>query len=174
VVNGYVPVENLTSAIRAAIREVSPNQALFRVSTMKGVVETSLANQRLYAFLLGIFGAIGALLAIAGIYSVIAYLVALRTREFGIRMALGANSGRVLALVMCRGAVVVAVGLAFGIGGGAALTRVLHTLLYGVSANDPATFVSTAALLGSVALLACLIPATRAARVDPAIALRVE
>jgi predicted permease len=174
VVSGYVPVENLTSAIRAAIREVSPNQALFRVSMMKRVVENSVASQRLYAFLLGIFAVVGALLAAAGIYSVIAYLVALRTREFGIRMALGASSDRVLALVMCRGAVIVAVGLALGIAGGAALTRVLRSLLYGVGANDPATFVTTAALLGSVALFACLIPAARATRVDPVIALRVE
>jgi putative ABC transport system permease protein len=98
----------------------------------------------------------------------------LRTREFGIRMALGADSSRVLALVMCRGAVVVASGLAFGIAGAAALTRVLGTLLYGVGASDPATFVSTAALLAAVALLACVIPAARAARVDPAVALRVE
>jgi ABC-type antimicrobial peptide transport system permease subunit len=174
VVSGHVPVENLTSAIRAAIREVSPNSALFQVLAMKRVVEDSLANQRLYAFLLGIFAGIGALLAIAGVYSVTAYLVALRTREFGIRMALGADSGRVLALVMCRGAVVVALGLAFGIGGAAALTRVLRTLLYGVGASDPATFVWTAALLAAVAFLACVIPATRAARVAPAIALRVE
>ncbi len=174
VVSGHVPVENLTSAIRAAIREVSPNSALFQVLAMKRVVEDSLANQRLYAFLLGIFAGIGALLAIAGVYSVTAYLVALRTREFGIRMALGADSGRVLALVMCRGAVVVALGLAFGIAGAAALTRVLRTLLYGVGAGDPATFVWTAALLAAVALLACVIPATRAARVAPAIALRIE
>jgi putative ABC transport system permease protein len=174
VVSGRVPVENLASAIRAAIREVSPNQALFQVSTMKRVVENSLANQRLYTFLLGIFAGIGALLAVAGVYSVIAYLVALRTREFGIRMALGADSGRVLGLVMFRGVVVVALGLAFGIAEAAALTRVLRTQVYGVSASDPATFASTAALLAAVALLACIIPATRAARVDPVVALRVE
>jgi predicted permease len=174
VVSGYLPVENLTSAIRAAIREVSPTQALFQVSTMKRVVEDSLANQRLYAWLLGLFAATGALLAAAGIYGVIAYLVALRTREFGIRMALGADSGGVLALVMRRGAVVVALGLAFGMTGAAALTRVLRTLLYGVEAIDLATFGSTAALLAAVALFACLIPAIRAARVDPATALRVE
>ncbi len=174
VVSGHVPVENLTSAIRAAIREVSPAKALFQVSTMQRVLENSLANQRLYAWLLGLFAAIGVLLAAAGIYGVIAYLVALRTREFGIRMALGADAGGVLALVMGRGAVVVGLGLAFGMAGAAALTRVLGTLLYGVGAIDPATFGSTAALLGAVASFACLIPAIRAARVDPAIALRVE
>jgi putative ABC transport system permease protein len=172
VVSGQVPVENLTAAIRAAIREINPAQALFQVSTMKRVVENSLANQRLYAWLLGLFAATGALLAVAGIYGVIAYLVALRTREFGIRMALGADSARVLALVMYRGAVVVALGLAFGMAGAAALTRVLRTLLYGVGIIDPATFGSTAVLLAAVALFACLIPAIRAARVDPAIALR--
>ncbi len=174
VVSGHVPVENLTPAIRAAIREVSPTQALFQVSTMQRVVENSLANQRLYAWLLGLFAATGALLAVAGVYGVVAYLVALRTREFGIRMALGADSGGVVALVMCRGAVVVALGLAFGMAGAAALTRVLRTLLYGVDATDPATFGSTAVLLAAVALFACLIPAIHAARIDPAIALRVE
>ncbi len=174
VVSGHVPVENLTSAIRAAIREVSPAQALFQVSTMQRVVENSLANQRLYAWLLGLFAATGALLAVAGIYGVIAYLVALRTREFGIRMALGSDAAGVLTLVMCRGAVVVALGLAFGMAGAAALTRVLRTLLYGVDAIDPATFGSTAVLLAAVALFACLIPAIRAASVDPALALRAE
>jgi ABC-type antimicrobial peptide transport system permease subunit len=89
-------------------------------------------------------------------------------------MALGADSSGVFALVMCRGGLVVALGLAFGMAGAAALTRLLRTLLYGVDALDPATFGSTAALLAAVALLACLIPAIRAARVDPAIALRVE
>jgi predicted permease len=174
VVSGHVPVENLASAIRAAIREVSPNQALFQVWTMKRVVENSLANQRLYACLLGLFAAVGTLLAVAGTYGVIAYLVALRTREFGIRMALGADSGGVLGLVMCRGAVLVALGLAFGMAGAAALTRVLRTLLYGVDAIDPATFGSMAALLAAAALSACLIPAIRAACVDPAVALRIE
>ncbi len=174
VVSGYVPVENLTSAIRAAIREVSPEQALFQISTMKRVVEDSLTNQRLYAWLLGLFAATGTLLAVAGTYGVIAYLVALRTREFGIRMALGAGPGRVLSLVMGRGAAVVVLGLAFGMAAAAALTRVLQTLLYEIDPGDPATFGSTAVLLAAVALSACLIPAIRAARVDPAIALRVE
>src|SRR6185436_13188876 len=102
---------------RAAIREVSPGQALFRVATMQQVIEESLATPRLYTWLLGLFAALGTLLAVAGIYGVIAYLVALRTREFGIRMALGADSGRVVRMVMQRGAVLVALGLALGLGG---------------------------------------------------------
>lgn len=128
----------------------------------------------MYGWLLDLFAATGALVAAAGIYGVVACHVALRTREFGIRMALGANSGGVLALVMRRGAVVVALGLAFGVAGAAALTRVLRTLIYGVDALDPATFRYTAVLLAVVALFACLVPAIRAARIDPAIALRVE
>jgi predicted permease len=174
VVSGHVPVERLTSAVRAAVREVSPNQALFRVETMQRVVESSLAGQRLYTWLLSIFAGIGALLAIAGIYGVVAYLVALRTREFGIRMALGADAGRVLAMVMRRGAFVVGLGLAFGVAGAAALTRLLGAILYGVTATDPATFAAMAIVLAGAALAACFVPAVRAARVDPAVALRVE
>jgi predicted permease len=174
VVSGHIPVENLVSPLRAAIREVSPNQALFRVATMRRVIETSLAQQRLYTWLLGLFAAIGTLLAVAGIYGVIAYLVTLRTREFGIRMAIGADAARVVRLVMRRGAVTVALGLAIGILGAVLLTRALRTLLYGVTPTDPATFAAMAALLAAVALSACLIPARRAAKVDPAVALRVE
>ncbi len=174
VVSGNVPVEGLTAAIRSAVHEVSPGQALFRFSTMKAVRETSLTRQRLYTWLLGLFAGIGALLAVAGIYGVVAYLVNLRTREFGIRMALGAEPGNVLGMVMRRGAVVVGLGLLLGAAGAAMLTRVLQSLLYGVGATDPATFVVMAGLLSAAALAACLLPATRAARVDPAVALRVE
>jgi predicted permease len=174
VVSGHVPVENLTAAVRAAVREVSPSQSLFRVETMKRVVDQSLGTQRLYTWLLTLFAAIGALLAVAGIYGVVAYLVALRTREFGIRMALGADSGRVLAMVMRRGAGVVAIGLAVGAAGAIALTRLLGSILYGVTATDPSTFAAMGGVLAAVALAACLLPAIRASRVDPAGALRVE
>jgi len=174
VVRGYGPPETLIGPIRAAIREVSPGQALFRVATMRQVIEESLASQRLYTWLLGLFAAMGTLLAGAGIYGVMAYLVALRTREFGIRMALGADTGRVLGMVMQRGALLVGLGLAIGIGGAVTLTRVLQGLLYGLAATDPVTFGTMAALLAAVALSACLAPARRAARVDPSIALRSE
>lgn len=116
----------------------------------------------------------GTLLAAAGIYGVIAYLVALRTREFGIRMALGADTGRVLRLVMNRGAVLIALGLTLGIGGAAALTKVLRGVLYGVESNDPATFAIMSVVLAAAALASCLAPARRPARVDPAVALRSE
>jgi predicted permease len=174
VVRGQGPPEALVGAIRAAIREVSPGQALFRVATMRQVIEESLATPRLYTWLLGLFAALGTLLAVAGIYGVIAYLVALRTREFGIRMALGADAGRVVRMVMRRGAVLVALGLALGLGGAAMLTRVLRGVLYGVAPTDPATFGTMAAVLAAAALAACLAPARRAARVDPSVALRSE
>jgi putative ABC transport system permease protein len=164
----------LAGLIRGAVHGASPRQALFRVATMQQVIEESLANPRLYAWLLGLFAAIGLLLAVAGIYGVIAYLVAARTREFGIRMALGADAGRVLRLVMGRGVVLVALGLVLGIGGAAALTRTLRGLLYGVGNTDPATFGAMAAALAAVALVACLAPARRASRVGPAVALRAE
>ncbi len=174
VVRGTGPPEALTGLIRAAVREVSPDQALFRVATMQQVIEESLANPRLYTWLLGLFAAMGMLLAVAGIYGVITYLVTLRTQEFGIRMALGADIGRVVRLVMSRGALLIAIGLALGIGGAATLTSVLRGLLYGVAATDPITFGTVAAVLAAVALSACLVPARRAALVDPAITLRSE
>jgi predicted permease len=174
VVRGNGPPELLASEIRTALREVSPGQALFRVATMRGVIEASLANARLYAWLAGLFAAMATLLAIAGIYGVIAYLVALRTREFGIRMALGADAGRVLRLVMNGGARLIGLGLAVGIGAAAALTRALRGVLYGVAATDVGTFATMAALLATVALAACLVPGLQATRVDPSTALRAE
>jgi predicted permease len=166
--------ETIAGHVRAAVREVSPGQALFRIATMRQVIEDSIANPRLYTWLLGLFAAMATLLAVAGIYGVVNYLVALRTREFGIRMALGADAGQVLRLVMRRGALLIALGLALGIAGAAAMTKVLRGVLYGVEATDPVTFSAMAALLAAVALAACLVPARRASRVDPAVALRTE
>jgi len=174
VVRGSRPAKALVGAIRSAVREVNPGQALFRVATMQQVIEESLANPRLYMWLLALFAGMGTLLAGAGIYGVIAYLVALRTREFGIRMALGADPGRVLRLVMKRGVLLTTLGLALGVGGAAMLTKVLRGMLYGVAATDPVTFGAMASVLAVVALAACLAPARRAALVDPAVALRSE
>jgi predicted permease len=174
VVRGSGSVIDLAGAIRAAVQEASPGQALFRVATMEQVVDESLASPRLYMWLLAAFAAIGALMAVAGIYGVVAYLVALRTREFGIRMALGADAAHVSRLVMRRGVQLTGLGLALGIGGATLLTSVLQTLLYGVGATDPGTFGAMAALLAAAALAACLAPARRAAQSDPAVALRSE
>ena len=174
VVRGSGPAKALVGAIRAAVREVSPGQALFRVKTMEQVIDESLAKPRLYMFLLSLCAGLGTLLALAGIYGVIAYLVALRTTEFGIRMALGADTGQVLRLVMNRGALLIALGLALGFGGAATLTKVLRGLLYGVETTDPITFGTMAVVLASVALAACLVPARRAALLDPAVALHRE
>ena len=174
VVRGHGPPEALVGAIRSAIREVSPGQALFRVATMRRVIEDSLAHPRLYAWLLGLFAAMGTLLAAAGIYGVISYLVARRTREFGIRMALGADSAHVLFMVIHRGALLTGLGLVAGISGAILLTRVLRSLLYGVAPLDPPTFIMMAVVLAAAALSACLMPARRAARVNPSVALRSE
>ena len=174
VVRSAAPAASVSGAIRQAIHEVNPGQALFRIESMPEVIDDTLATPRLYAWLLGLFAAMGTLLAVAGIYGVIAYLVALRNREFGIRMALGADAVGIARFVMARGASLAALGLVLGAGGAFALTRVLRSTLYGVGATDPATYVSVAVLLGIFALAACLVPACRAARVAPAVALRCE
>ena len=174
VVRGYGPPERMLGAIRAAVREVRPTQALFQVATMQNVIEESLATPRLYAWLFGVFAAMGTLLALAGIYGVISYLVSQRTHEFGIRMALGADSAGILRLVMSRSALLTALGLGIGIAGAAWLTRVLRSVLYGVAPTDLGTFAVVAAILGTVALGACLVPAGRAARVNPSVALRCD
>jgi putative ABC transport system permease protein len=174
VVRAPAATGGLAAAVRAAVREVNPGLAVFQVAAMREVVDASLARHRLYAFLIGLFAVTGAALAAAGIYGVIAYLVALRTREFGVRMALGARAGGIMGLVMGRGARLAALGLALGLAGAFGLTRVLGGVLYGVGATDPATLLATAAVLLAAALAACLAPAARAARVDPASALRCE
>ena len=174
VVSGQVAPEALVSAVRAAIHEVNPNRAIFNIKTMRRVIADSLSNQKLYLWLIGLFAGLALLLAVAGIYGVISYAVAQRTREFGVRMAMGADTGRVLRLVLGHGVWLVGLGLALGVGGALALTRLLRSLLFGVTPTDPATFAAMAALLGAVAMLACLVPARQATRVDPAIALRHE
>jgi predicted permease len=174
VVRSTLPPESLLPSIRAAIREVSPDQATFRVATMERVVDESLGGRRFYLWLIGAFAIVGTALAAAGTYSVIAYLVAIRTREFGIRVALGADSRRIIRLVVGRGAWLVGLGLGIGCVGALMLTRFLQALLYGVTSTDLPTFVAVGVTLFTVAVAACIAPARRATRVDPAVALRVE
>jgi putative ABC transport system permease protein len=141
---------------------------------MDQVISDSLASRRLILWLLGLFAGIALILSAAGLYGVISYLVAQRTREIGMRMALGAQTRDVLRLVMGQGAGLTAAGIVLGLLGALAATRVLENLLYGVSARDPLTFASIAALLALVALAATWLPARRASQVDPIVAIRSE
>jgi ABC-type antimicrobial peptide transport system permease subunit len=174
VVRSAIPAESLLASVREAIREVSPDQPTFRAATMREVVNNALNSQRFYLTVMGVFAGIGTALAAAGIYGVMAYAVALRTREFGIRLALGADAARVVRLVVSRGAVLVGSGLAIGVGGALLLARFLSGLLYGVAPTDPGTLAVVAAALALVAITACLVPARKAGRVDPVIALRAD
>jgi putative ABC transport system permease protein len=145
-----------------------------QVNTMEKLVEASVGQRRLSMILLGLFSGIALLLASIGIYGVMSYSVAQRSRELGIRMALGAERGRVLRLVVGQGMGLAAIGVVIGLVAAFALTRFLAAQLYGVGATDPVTFGTVAGLLVGVALLASLLPAMRATRVDPVVALRDE
>jgi putative ABC transport system permease protein len=174
VVSTRIPPESVVSDVRKAIHQVNPAQAIFNVKTMQRVIAESLADLKLYLWLLGLFAALALALAVAGVYGVISYTVTARIHEFGIRVALGADSGKVLGLVLWHGGVLVAVGLVLGVAGALGLTRLLKSLLFGVTPTDPATFVIVSIVLALVALTACLVPARRAMRVDPMVALRYE
>ena len=174
VISTGVEPNSITHAVTAAIQSVDPGQPVFGVKTMKQVVSDSLSNRRLYAWLLGIFAALALTLASAGIYGVMSYLVTQRTQEFGVRMALGASTGNVLRMVLRQALLLIACGLAIGLAGAFAVTRVLTNFLFGVKPIDSATFAGVSMLLTAVALLATYLPALRATRVDPMVALRYE
>ena len=162
------------SAVQQAIWSVNPALPEARAKALSKTLAEQVAEPRLYALLLSLFAGIALLLAAVGIYSVLAYSVAQRTHEFGIRMALGAQGGDVLKLVIRQGLKLALLGMGIGLAGALALTRLLKTLLFNVSATDPSTFALIALLLVAVALVACWIPARRATKVDPLAALRVE
>jgi putative ABC transport system permease protein len=164
----------LTNAVRETVREVDDNLPVTDVKTQVMQARESLTQERLFAGLLSFFGVLAVLLAAIGLYGVMAYSVAQRTQEIGIRMALGAQTGNVLRLVIWQGMKLVLVGLFVGALGAYALKQVIESQLYGVQANDPTTFVVVGALLTIIALLACYIPARRATKVDPMVALRYE
>jgi ABC-type antimicrobial peptide transport system permease subunit len=161
-------------ALRAAVKSVDLNVPLESVMTMEARLSASVARPRFYAMLLAAFAALAVTLAAVGIYGVLSYGVSQRRREIGVRMAVGAEAHDVLRLVLGQGAGVVAVGLVLGLGAAAVAARAVSGLLFGVTARDPAVFAGVAVLLGSIALVACYIPARRAARVDPLEALREE
>ena len=169
-----VPPQSLNSAIKREISELDPTLPLSQISSMEKITEASVAKQRFNMLLLGLFAAVGLLLAAVGIYGVMAYAVTQRTNEIGIRIALGAKASDVLRLVLRQGLSLALLGTVLGVVGAWALTRLMKSLLFGVSATDPLTFSAIALLLAGVALLACYIPARRATKVDPMIALRYE
>jgi putative ABC transport system permease protein len=165
---------HLTQALRQQIQAVDPNLPVFGEQPMENLVSASLAQRRFAMQIVGLFGVLALLLAGIGIYGVMAYTVSQRTREIGIRLALGASAGAILRWVLTQGMRLTLMGVAVGLVGALALTRLLRGMLFGVGTTDPLTYVGLALLLALVALLACYIPAWRATKVDPMIALRYE
>jgi putative ABC transport system permease protein len=181
----YTPLNNLhvrtsidpagvMASVRSEIQKIDPNLTLQNVQTLSERVDGSLGGERAQATMLGVFGLMALLLAAVGLYGVMAYSVAQRTREIGIRMALGARKGDVLSLVLRQGVTLVSIGVAVGLVVAFATTRLLASLLFGIGAADPITFAATSLILIAVALIATYVPARRAATVDPIRALRYE
>ncbi|HEV8410608.1 MAG TPA: ABC transporter permease [Gemmatimonadaceae bacterium] len=162
------------TAIRNAIHEVDHDMPMSKVSTLDVLVDNSMGQRRLSAVLLGVFAGLALLLASIGIYGVMSYTVAQRTRELGVRVALGASTGSVLSLVMRQGMTITLIGVGIGLAGAFGLTRLIATQLFSVKATDPATFLSVTGVLVVVAVAATLVPALRATRIDPLEALRQE
>src|SRR5262249_38346628 len=161
-------------AIKQKVRDIDRDVPVYNISTVEEVVASSIAKQRFTLMLLGSFALLALLLASVGIYGVIAYSVAQRTHEIGIRMALGAGRPKILGIVVTGGFKLALIGVAAGLIGSLVLTRFLSGMLYNISAHDPLTLAAVALLLILVATLACYIPARRATRVDPMVALRYE
>jgi predicted permease len=166
--------ESISRALRRAVQETNPALPQIEISTMSGLVDRSLGTDRLITMLSSCFGALALLLASIGLYGVMSYAVARRTNEIGIRMALGARRGNVLGLVLGHGSKLTLLGVAIGIVGALGLTQFLSKLLFGVKPTDPLTFLMVSVILTVVALLASFIPARRATKVDPMVALRYE
>jgi predicted permease len=164
----------LNGMLRAAVREIDPELPVYDVQTMQARLSRSLGAQNLAVAAIGGFAALSLLLAVLGIYGVMRYSTNQRTREIGIRVALGAQPGDVVGMVVRQGMTLAAIGLVFGLLAALALTRLMAGLLYEVSAHDPVTFGVVVVLLGAIALLACWLPARRALRADPMLALRAE
>jgi predicted permease len=174
IVKTSVEPYTLVGAIKKEIHAIDQGQPIAQVQTLSDKLNDSLAAPRLTLLLLGLFGLIALLLASAGIYGVMSYAVTQRTHEIGIRMALGAQLSDVLKLVVKSGMFLTLIGVAIGLAGALALTRLMTNLLFGVTPTDPLTFAGVALALTLVALLACYIPARRATKVDPLVALRYE
>ncbi len=165
---------SLVPAVRAEVWRLDAQLPLYNITTMRAAVDDSLSVRRFALYVLGLFASVALLLALSGIYGVIGHAVAQRTREIGIRMALGAARQDVLRLILGEGGKLALAGVAIGLGASYLITQFLRSLLYGITPTDPLTFTVVALLLLATALVACWIPARRASRVDPMIALRAE
>ncbi len=174
VVRGSLSTQELSSTVRSQVRSLDSSLALFGVRTMQEVISGSMTDAWYQSLLLSSFALVALVLTAVGIYSVMAYAVTQRTHEIGIRMALGAHPREILKLVMQGGALITLAGVGAGVVGALGLTRLLAGMLFGVQPRDPVTFVVVAALLSAVALLASYLPAHRATKVDPMVALRYE
>jgi putative ABC transport system permease protein len=174
VVRTTIEPMSLAGSVRNAIWSVDKDQTVADIDTMDHIVAAAVARQRFSMVLLGVFAALALLLASVGIYGVMSYSVAQRTREIGIRMALGARRADVLQLTVRQGLKLVGAGMILGLGAAFLLTRVMATLLYGISATDPMTFIGISVVLLAVAILASYVPALRATKVDPITALRAQ
>jgi putative ABC transport system permease protein len=172
VVRADVPPLSLVSTVKEAVRSLDRDVPFSQVATMEQLLAKSVAPRRLNLALLAVFAVIALALAVAGIYGVMSYTVTTRTREIGVRVALGAQVSDVIKLVVVQGLKPALAGVAIGLIVSFALTRLMTSLLFGVSATDPLTFVAVTVLLIAVALLAALVPARRATKVDPMVALR--
>jgi predicted permease len=163
-----------TADVRRAVNAVDPNIGIDVIAPMTNLVSNTVARQRFYAVMLGTFAAIAAVLAIIGVYGVLAYAVVQRTREIGIRLSLGAQRAQVLGLVLRKGLLLTAIGIVLGLMGATAGSQLLHSMLFGVTPLDVQTFAAVSVAFGFVAMIACYLPARRATKVDPIIALRQE
>ncbi|PYQ68515.1 MAG: hypothetical protein DMF53_00145 [Acidobacteria bacterium] len=171
-VRSSLPPALLAPALRQAVEAAHPDVSVVDLLPLDEQVQRSLIEPRMYAEIAGLFGLFGLLVAVLGLFSLLSYTVSQRTREIGIRMAVGAGQGEVLRLVLGQGMALVAVGLLLGIAGSFALTRLMSSLLFGVEATDPFTFISVPVVLLLVTLLASYLPAQKAAQLDPLKALR--
>jgi ABC-type antimicrobial peptide transport system permease subunit len=174
VVRSDAGVEAVARSIRAAVATVDASVPVKSVRPVDDLIDTSAARARFTMLLLATFAAVALILGAVGVYGVVAYAVTRRTREIGVRMALGARASDVLGMVLREGSLVAGIGVALGIAGALAASRLLAGFLFGVTPNDPGVFIAVPAVLGLVALGACALPARRAARVDPVTALRSE
>jgi predicted permease len=174
VVRGTTDATGLGEALRGVVRDLNPQVPVTELQTLRGVVSKSLSAPRSIMSLFAVFAALAVVLGAVGVYGVIAYSVAMRTPEIGVRIALGAKPRDIQRLVLGQGARIAAIGVALGVAGALLATRLMTALLYGVTATDPTTFVAVTILLTFLAVIACYVPARRAAQLDPLVALRNE